>query len=185
MLPTKTLACRKGAAAPGYKRSKDRLTVSLCGNAAGMHKLPKLPIKVLLVLDNVPSHPSEEELKDGNIEAMFLPSNMTALKQSMDQIKRRYRRKLLTALSEEDGKNASVIDLLKQINIKDVVYMIAEPWLELPESTLVKLRPKIWSSNQTVEEEAVFFTEITTAIFLSAFKDLDECQDVDTEDVEQ
>ncbi|GBO01465.1 hypothetical protein AVEN_74852-1 [Araneus ventricosus] len=109
---------------------------------------------------------------------------MMALKQPMDLIKRRYRSKLLTALSEEDGKNTSVIDLLNQINIKDVVYMIAEPWLELPESMLVKLWPKIWS-NQIGEEEAVFSTEISTANFLSAFKDLDECQDIDTEDVEQ
>ncbi|GBM36981.1 hypothetical protein AVEN_153927-1 [Araneus ventricosus] len=41
------------------------------------------------------------------------------------------------------------------------------------------------SSNQIGEEEAVVSTEISTANFLSAFKDLDRCQDVDAEDVEQ
>ncbi|GBN10664.1 Tigger transposable element-derived protein 2 [Araneus ventricosus] len=136
MLPTKILASRKEAAAPGYKRSKDRVTVYLCSNAAGTHKVPvmlngksvkprafkninvkslpvhyrtsktawmnqelfiewfhsefvpsvkkhlksqKLPIKALLVLDTAPSRPSEEELKDGNIHAVFLPPNVTAL----------------------------------------------------------------------------------------------------------
>ncbi|GBN97024.1 hypothetical protein AVEN_129152-1 [Araneus ventricosus] len=100
-------------------------------------------MKALLVLDNAPSHPSEEELKDGNIQAVFLSLNVAALIQPMDQgmiesVKRRYRRKFLTALSEEDDKNTSVNYLLKQINIKDVVYMIDESWSELPESTLVK-----------------------------------------------
>ncbi|GBN09577.1 hypothetical protein AVEN_21128-1 [Araneus ventricosus] len=71
-------------------------------------------MKVLLVLDNVPSHPSEEELKDSNIQAVFLLPNVMALIQPMDQdviesVKRRYRRKLPTALSEEDGKNTNVI----------------------------------------------------------------------------
>ncbi|GBN10665.1 hypothetical protein AVEN_207635-1 [Araneus ventricosus] len=63
--------------------------------------------------------------------------------------------------------------------------MIAGSWSELPESTLVKSWQKIWSSNHIGEEEAVVSTEISTANFLSAFKDLDGCQDVDAEDVEQ
>ncbi|GBN73252.1 hypothetical protein AVEN_144360-1 [Araneus ventricosus] len=94
-------------------------------------KSQKLLIKALIVLDNAPSHPSEEELKDGNIQAVFLPLNVASLIQPMDQgviesVKRRYRRKLLTALSEKYGKNTSVIDFLKQINIKDIAHMIAE-----------------------------------------------------------
>ncbi|GBM32946.1 hypothetical protein AVEN_268865-1 [Araneus ventricosus] len=114
---------------------------SICKKTS--HKSQKLPIKALLVLDNAPSHPSEKELKDSNIQAVFLTPNVTALIQPMDQgviesVKRRYRRKLLTALSGEDGKNTSVIDLLKQINIKNVVYMMAESCSEIPESTLVK-----------------------------------------------
>ncbi|GBL92607.1 Tigger transposable element-derived protein 2 [Araneus ventricosus] len=92
-------------------------------------KSQKLPIKALLVLDTALSHPSEQELNYGNIQAVFLPPNMTTWIQPMDQgiiesVKRRYRRKLLTALSKEDGKSTSVINLVKQINIKDVVYMI-------------------------------------------------------------
>jgi hypothetical protein len=39
MLPTKTLAAREEKSAPGYKRSKERLTVMACSNASGEHKL--------------------------------------------------------------------------------------------------------------------------------------------------
>ncbi|GBM10190.1 hypothetical protein AVEN_258786-1 [Araneus ventricosus] len=103
----------------------------------------------------------------------------------IESVKESYRRKLLTTLNEEGSKNIIVIDLLKQIKIKDDMYMIAESCLELPESTLVKSWQKIWLSNQIGEEEAVVSTEISPANFLSAFKDLDGCQDVFAEDVEQ
>ncbi|XP_052749794.1 jerky protein homolog-like [Galleria mellonella] len=45
------------------------------------------PQKALLLLDNAPGHPSEEELttEDKCITAMFLPPNCTALIQPMDQ----------------------------------------------------------------------------------------------------
>lgn len=39
MLPTKTLASKKEAAAPGYKKSKERVTILACSNATGNHKL--------------------------------------------------------------------------------------------------------------------------------------------------
>lgn len=39
MLPTKTLASKQEAAAPGYKKSKQRVTILACSNATGTHKL--------------------------------------------------------------------------------------------------------------------------------------------------
>ncbi|GBN18990.1 hypothetical protein AVEN_43944-1 [Araneus ventricosus] len=45
--------------------------------------------------------------------------------------------------------------------------------------------PYFYEKNRIGDEEAVFSTEISTANFLSEFKDIDGCQDVDAEDVEQ
>jgi hypothetical protein len=46
-----------------------------------------LPQKAILLLDNAPSHPNEDILKsiDGNIFVKYLPPNVTALIQLMDQ----------------------------------------------------------------------------------------------------
>lgn len=44
MLPSSTLASKTEAGAPGYKRSKERITVLACANASGRHKLPLLCI---------------------------------------------------------------------------------------------------------------------------------------------
>lgn len=65
-------------------------------------RIKGLPVKVLLLMDNAPAHPSTEELcsRDGLIKTMFLPANTTSLIQPMDQgvlynLKRRYKRNLL------------------------------------------------------------------------------------------
>lgn len=39
MLPSKTLASKKETSAPGYKKSKERVTILACSNATGTHKL--------------------------------------------------------------------------------------------------------------------------------------------------
>ncbi|GBL81296.1 Jerky -like [Araneus ventricosus] len=45
----------------------------------------ELPRQALLLIDNAPSHLEVEDLKSGNIKAMFLPANVTSLIQPMDQ----------------------------------------------------------------------------------------------------
>uniref|UniRef100_A0A1B6M052 DDE-1 domain-containing protein n=1 Tax=Graphocephala atropunctata TaxID=36148 RepID=A0A1B6M052_9HEMI len=153
MLPKRTLAAQNECIT-GTKLAKDRITIALCSNANGSHKMPlfvigkskkprafkninmaslpvyyrnqksawmdsalfkewffdqfvpavtkhledkNLPKRAILVLDNATSHPSEEELKKGEIKAIFLLANVTSLIQPMDQgviewLKRRYRR---------------------------------------------------------------------------------------------
>ena len=87
--------------------------------------------KALLLLDNIPSHPDASSLisKDGNIKALFLPPNTTPLLQPMDQgvleaLKRWYRKALLQKLLLEDENGRSIVEFVKQINMKDVVYML-------------------------------------------------------------
>ena len=43
--------------------------------------------KILLLLDNAPSHPSTEILqsRDGKVTTLFLPANTTSIIQPMDQ----------------------------------------------------------------------------------------------------
>lgn len=43
-LPSKTLASKRERAAPGYKSSKDRVTLMTCANATGTHRIPLLLI---------------------------------------------------------------------------------------------------------------------------------------------
>ena len=44
-----------------------------------------LPLKVLLIIDNVPGHPQSIGIEDENVQVVFLPPNMTSLLQPLEQ----------------------------------------------------------------------------------------------------
>lgn len=74
---------------------------------------------------------------------MYLPPNTTALIQPMDQgvleaMKRRYRKAMLRKLLLEDQEGRSIVDFVKKIDIKQVVYMIASAWDDVSSLTIAK-----------------------------------------------
>lgn len=106
-------------------------------------RLGKEGSKVLLIVDNAPTHPTEELLERGNgqFKTIFLPPNVTSLLQPMDQgvietMKRHYRRQLLRKLLVEGEDEEGVLAYHKKINLKDCAYMVAEAWSLVKEVTL-------------------------------------------------
>lgn len=118
----------------------------------------KLPAKALLVLDNAPTH--EEDLRcDGerHIKLMFLSPNVTSLHQPMDQgiieyFKRKCCRKLLSEflVKLEQDEN---IEALKSVNMKNVIYMLAKAYDEIPSSTVIKFWKKCGVTFQTLIQQ--------------------------------
>lgn len=208
MLPDKTFLSSQEKSGAGFKQNKDRITVGVCSNAAGTHKIPlfvigksakprafknlnpsslpvyyrsqksawmssdlfsewfesefvpkvkrhlksiNLPIKAILVLDNAPTHPDKVTCDTADIKIIFLPPNVTSLIQPMDQgvietFKRRYRRKFLSEiLQRSENEDTPLLEIVKKINIKDVIYMSATAYEEIPASTFVKSWRKLWS----------------------------------------
>lgn len=210
-LPRKTLAGGKESRAVGHKMRKDRLTILVCSNVSGTHKLPllvvgkykspraikfinNLPVKymsqkkgwmdrtlftewydtifvpavkrhqemlgkegkkVILLLDNAPSHPSEKllERENGKYVAKFLPYNVTSLIQPMDQgviqnFKTIYRRNLLGNILLNDGSPSEeninfFTAFYKRFNLRDCIYLAADAWEEIPAFTLKRAWKKI------------------------------------------
>lgn len=120
-------------------------------------KQKNLPVRALLLLDNAPSHPSEEDLVKGDIKALFLPPNVTSLIQPMDQgviewLKRRYRRKYISSILEKSEEGHNLFEAMKFLNIKDAIYTIAAAWDELKPDTLRKSWRKLWPQVMTENE---------------------------------
>lgn len=91
-----------------------------------------MPVKALLLLDNAPSHPDEKELRsdDGSIVAMYMPPNVTALIQPMDQnpiriTKLYYRNSLLSTVFADGG---NLIEAMKKITLRDAVTLLDSAW---------------------------------------------------------
>lgn len=119
-------------------------------------KKQKLPQKALLLLDNCPGHPDEEELnsKDSFVRVMFLPPNVTPLIQPMDQnviqsVKMHYKKSLLYNVLSKDQ---SVIKSLKDINLKDVVYSLANAWVNLGEKVIICSWKNLWPNMELLEQ---------------------------------
>ena len=109
--------------------------------------------KVLLLMDNAPSHPTNlSNIEKGiSVEVVFLPPNTTALIQPMDQgvisnFKAYYLRRTFTQLFEKtDGQNKqSIRDFWKNYNILDAVENINLSWNEVTEKCLKGVWKKIW-----------------------------------------
>lgn len=106
--------------------------------------------KAVLVLDNCSAHPDASELvsDDGKIVAKFLPPNVTALIQPMDQgvietLKRSYKKKLLRGALIADDRGDSIIDFIKAINMSTIVRDVAEAWDEVTATNLRRSWRKI------------------------------------------
>ena len=89
--------------------------------------------KAILFLDNCSAHPSEDELvsADGKITAKFLPPNVTALVQPMDQgvlesIKRVYKKSILRDLISQS--TFTIEDFLKRIDMIKICDTISSAW---------------------------------------------------------
>lgn len=128
-------------------------------------KSKSLPLKAVLVLDNAPSHPNEMCLKsdDGNIFVKYLPPNVTALIQPMDQgvlacVKRNYRTTVLRTFIEEGN---DLKTFFKNFSILDAIYECAAAWDKVRNSTLTKSWKKIFP-DISEDEDFLGFDEVST-----------------------
>lgn len=117
-----------------------------------------LPKKALLILDNCSAHSPNEEIMsdDGNITVMFLPPNVTALLQPLDQnpinfTKLFYRNSLLCSIIADEG-NKAVGDMLKAVTLKDAVLGLKQSWEKVTASVLTQAWTKLFSEDDDENE---------------------------------
>jgi hypothetical protein len=117
-----------------------------------------LPQKAILVVDNAKCHLSEDELQSGDIKIHFLPPNVTAILQPMDQgvvenLKRNYRKYLLQYLLNEQNGGCTLLESIKKINLKEVIYWLADSWNHVKDSTIQKSWSKLIKLNRVAINE--------------------------------
>ncbi|XP_011860028.1 PREDICTED: jerky protein homolog-like [Vollenhovia emeryi] len=202
-MPSKTLALREEAVAPGYKKNKERVSILASSNSSGTHKLPlmcigksakpraikhikseALPVKAILLLDNAPSHPKESALRSENIIVKFFPPNVTSIGQPMDQgvletFKRHYRRFLLQEILEKSAASSTFKECLLAINMKSVIYWSAQAWDAVQRHTLERSWAKILCSNNQSDEIA------DDVDLHSIMEQIPGCENVDRNDTEE
>uniref|UniRef100_K7GGY3 HTH CENPB-type domain-containing protein n=1 Tax=Pelodiscus sinensis TaxID=13735 RepID=K7GGY3_PELSI len=154
-----------------------------------------LPRKAIFVIDNTPSHPLEDELLSGDIRdellsgdirVIFLPPNTTSLCQPMDQavleaLKRKYHHKLLTTLIEATDNGNGMLDKLRTVNIKDVIYWIAQSWEEIEPITLARSWRKLILNDENTQE----MMQENCDNLLPLLQQIPGCEKVNDDDIQE
>ncbi|XP_039450534.1 jerky protein homolog-like [Culex pipiens pallens] len=99
--------------------------------------------RALLVLDNCSAHHDGGDVlesDDGKIKVIFLPPNVTALGQPMDQgvinaVKKRYKKKLMLHLLLDD-QEALFEDRLKNVSLRQTIDWLDQAWTEISSKTI-------------------------------------------------
>ncbi|GBM33112.1 hypothetical protein AVEN_214703-1 [Araneus ventricosus] len=74
---------------------------------------------------------------------------------------------LLRKLIESDGSSDSVLQVVKNVTIKDVIYWVSEAWGNVTQNSLVKSLKKLWpglADSSKVEQEEANKSEILPLI---------------------
>lgn len=92
-----------------------------------------LPVKAILTIDNQFPHPDIEKLQHGDIVTMFLPQDVNPIIQSVtkhvvDNLKEFYRQGFISNIIEYVKDDYRIMDYLRFINIKNVIYWLSEAW---------------------------------------------------------
>lgn len=145
------------------------------------------PLKALLILDNAPSHPKEEDINfDPNFRVLFLPPNCTAILQPMDQnliqnIKVSYRKQLLEYILKENDGNIALV--LKKFNLKIAVTFLDLAWQKISEKNIQKSWSPLWTqlASQWEDEDLIPLKDLRHEILSgSVFADLRSIQHIIT-----
>ncbi|XP_039956949.1 tigger transposable element-derived protein 2-like [Bactrocera tryoni] len=149
--------------------------------------------KAILLVDNAFCRASVAQLTsdDGKIITIFLPPNYTALIQPMDQnairlTKLYYRKSLLVhILSVEENDDSKAI---KNLTIKDAVFLLANSWDKLSSDTVAKCWQKIlpYSGNNDIvntENNSDADEHPDDSIFLSVLKEKWTSQSEDAQEL--
>lgn len=145
--------------------------------------------KVLLLLDNAPSHPFAEVLNsiDADFQVMYFPPNVTSLIQPMDQgviekFKRMYRKQMLRKLLlVNEGTEESVVAFSKAMNLKHCCYMAADAWDNLTEENLRNAWKKLWVDSEEPEAE-IETDQNNLNDFVDLFNEIPGFDDCDNDD---
>lgn len=128
-----------------------------------------LPSKAILIVDNCPAHGKDPlESDDGQIILVFLPPNVTAILQPMDQgpikhLKMIYRNRLLSrVVNQSSNTDESVLSLLKKHSIRDAIILLKEAWDDISTSTLKSCWGKVldYDEDDYTDEDMIPISEL-------------------------
>ena len=127
--------------------------------------------KILLIIDNAPSHPDLSDI-DPNIKIVFLPPNTTSLLQPMDMgvisiVKTNFKHLLLDiAIKTAAGNDMKFLEFLKLFSIRNAIMLFGKAWESVPKSAMTGVWSKLLKNEEDDESKALIDQKVTEIIVL-------------------
>lgn len=153
----------------------------------------ELKRRILLLVDNFSGH-AVDGVHLKNIRVVFLPANTTSLMQPCDQgiirdMKAYYRkemRRIILLQLEDKIKEVKANDLAKKTSLIDGLYLIAQAWDCVKESTVRNCFKKGgFAPGQSEEEPSVPVPSDMSEEEFDEWMNIDECFDISCQDSEE
>ena len=116
-------------------------------------RLNNIDFKILLIIDNAPSHPDLSEICP-NVKVIFLPPNTTSLLQPMDMgvisiAKTHFKYEMLEcAMRKAEGpQKITLLQFLKSLTILDAIKFFGRAWANVPKSAMINVWKKLLSED--------------------------------------
>ncbi|XP_063095547.1 jerky protein homolog-like [Cavia porcellus] len=132
--------------------------------------------KILLFLDNCSAHPPPELLVKSNVFSIYLPPNVTSVIQPCDQgilrsMKSKYKHYFLNCMLASVNRGLKVQDFLKEFNLKDAIYAVANAWNDVDKSTLTSAWHRLWATmmfeNDLADEDFEGYKDSSEKVMIS------------------
>ncbi|XP_058793047.1 tigger transposable element-derived protein 1-like [Phymastichus coffea] len=175
---------------------EDWISKSFMPEVQSFLKTENLDFKVLLLMDNAPSHPKNLSDAHPNLEVLFLPPNTTSLLQPMDQtvistFKAYYLRRVLKNMIADINRipagqvdpTGVVRDYWKTFSILQSILIVQSSWEEVSSYTLNASWRKLWpeivqdkQSELNAQQIAQQVVEVAKGIEADGFKDMEAAE---------
>lgn len=96
-------------------------------------------------------------------------------------LKKKYSHKLLSKIIYEMDEGNNCVDILKKINLKDVIFWIAECWNEIQTYTIARS----WKVLNSVENVETSQTNDNTCDLIQLLQKIPGCEEADKNDIEE
>ncbi|XP_046492917.1 jerky protein homolog-like [Neodiprion pinetum] len=164
MLPSSTLTAASEAGAFGIKEKKERVTIMACSNASGTLKLPLVLIgksakpRAIKNLKMLPVYYKSQKsawMTSGLFKEWFEDAFVPAVSKFLAE--KGLKKAVLfvdnCAAHPRLSKGSSLLDSLKSVSIKEVIFWIADSWNKVLPDTLRKSWSTLWPLDSTSQSE--------------------------------
>ena len=150
-------------------------------------KLRSLPLKAILIVENVPSDAFQNR-QTSELQIHLILHNLSLVigpmnNESLQSVKLNYMYKLLRSIvsAQEDGE--CMADFLQKVNLRDFIYWVSSAWDEVRPSTIVKCWKMLVKETEEILDVSDGVQEVNVSVIFETLRRINEYRNISGDEV--